>query len=228
MLWPKSSPADASSRPSARPSFGTGAYANRIEPHRVTVTRRDLPIASLPTDLDGKCLVQISDLHVGPTGDDYLLGCFRRVDELKPDLIVITGDYMTSVGTKEVEHVGRILSQLRRAPLGIIGTLGNHDYGHAWKDTRIGDAVAQVVKDSGIKLLRNERIDVAGLQVVGMDELWAGQFQPEAALAEFDPTRAGLVLSHNPDTADRPGWGDVSGLDPVRPHARRTVQVPVL
>ena len=47
---------------------GTGAYAYGIEPHLVAVVRRDLPIAGLPTDLDGKRLVQISDLHIGPTG----------------------------------------------------------------------------------------------------------------------------------------------------------------
>ena len=52
-------------------AIGTGAYANRIEPHLVTVMHRDLPIVELPMDLDGKSLVQISDLHVGPTGDEY-------------------------------------------------------------------------------------------------------------------------------------------------------------
>jgi predicted MPP superfamily phosphohydrolase len=150
-------------------------------------------------------------LHVGPTSEEYLLDCFGRVEELEPELIVITGDYMTWTGRDEVEQVGQILSQLPPTPLGIIGTLGNHDYGKNWKDTRIGDALAQVVIDCGVKLLRNQCIDVAGLQVIGMDDLWAGQFQPEEALAGFDPKRASLVLSHNPDTVDRSGWGGYQG-----------------
>ena len=192
-------------------ALGTAAYANRIEPHRVAVVHRDLPIAALPADLDGKCLIQLSDLHVGPTDDDYLLECLERVGSLHPELIVITGDYMTGPGTAEIEHVGRVLAQLKHPPLGVIGTFGNHDYSQTWKDATVADQLAPVLTDIGIKMLRNERVDVAGLQVIGMDELWAGQFRPEEALAGYDPTRAVLALSHNPDTVDRSGWGNYQG-----------------
>ncbi|MBO0698489.1 MAG: metallophosphoesterase [Zavarzinella sp.] len=190
---------------------GTGAYAYGIEPHLVTVVRRDLPIAGLPADLDGKRLVQISDLHVGPTGDDYLIDCLGRVGKLRPALIVITGDFMTARGTEELDRVGRVLGHLPKAPLGVFGSLGNHDYGLSWRDTRIADALAPVLADAGVHLLRNERADAAGLQVVGLDELWARQFRPEQGLAEFDFSRPGIVLSHNPDTVDRPGWGKYQG-----------------
>lgn len=186
---------------------GTGVYANRLEPHRVAIVQRDLPIPFLPNELDGKRLVQISDLHIGPTSDDYLIQCFDKVEQLQPEMLVITGDYMTGPGTSEVEHVGRILEHLPKPPLGIVGTLGNHDYSQSWKDTRVADALAPVIRDVGILLLRNERVDVAGLQIVGMDELWAGQFRPQEALKGFDYKRAGLVLSHNPDTVDKGGWG---------------------
>lgn len=190
---------------------GTLAYANRVEPYRVAITRRDLPIPRLPDDLDGKCLVQVSDLHVGPTGDDYLFDCFRLVADLKPDLIVVTGDYMTARGREQIDHAGAVVAQLPKAPLGVIGTLGNHDYGPHWFDANIADALVPVLRDAGVRVLRNEATDVAGLQVVGMDELWAGQFRPREALAGFDHARAGLVLSHNPDTLDRRGWGGYRG-----------------
>jgi len=190
---------------------GTAAYAYGVEPHLVTVVRRDLPIAGLPTDLDGKRLVQISDLHIGPTGDDYLIDCFARVGKLRPELVVITGDFMTAHGTEELDRVGRVLGHLPKPPLGVFGSLGNHDYGRTWKDTRTADALAPVVTDAGIRLLRNERADVAGLQLVGLDELWARRFHPEEALAGFDLARPGLVLSHNPDTVDRRGWGAYQG-----------------
>lgn len=190
---------------------GTLGYANRIEPHRVSVTRRELPIPRLPADLDGKCLVQVSDLHVGPTGDDYLFDCFRLVADLRPDLIVVTGDYMTARGREEIDHAGAVVAQLPKAPLGVIGTLGNHDYGPHWFDANIADALVPVLREAGVRVLRNEATDVAGLQVVGMDELWAGRFRPREALAGFDHSRAGLVLSHNPDTLDRRGWGAYQG-----------------
>jgi uncharacterized protein len=58
---------------------GVGLYTWRIEPHWVEVVERDLPIAGLPTDLHGRRLVQISDLHVGRSVDsEYLVGCLMR------------------------------------------------------------------------------------------------------------------------------------------------------
>ncbi|HVK12315.1 MAG TPA: hypothetical protein VM597_26415 [Gemmataceae bacterium] len=71
---------------------GAGVYAFGIEPHLFTVTRRDLPVAYLPNDLDGKRLVQLSDLHLGPVRAAYLLDCFARVAKLRPEVIVLTGD----------------------------------------------------------------------------------------------------------------------------------------
>jgi uncharacterized protein len=190
---------------------GTGLYAYEIEPHRVSVVRRELPIANLPKDLDGKLLVQISDLHVGPTGYDYLLHCFSLVTELRPELIVITGDFMTGRNTEQIDNVGQLLNQLPKPPLGIIGSLGNHDYGPTWQDKSIADELVPVVEEAGVKVLRNASVDIAGLQVIGMDELWSYQFLPNAALDVYDPKRAALVLSHNPDSLDRQGWGTYQG-----------------
>ena len=67
-------------------------------------------------------------------------------------------------------------------------------------------ALAPVLADCGIRVLRNEVVDIAGLDVVGLDDLWAKHFQPTAALAYRDTRKPALVLSHNPDTADEPGW----------------------
>lgn len=190
---------------------GTGVYTHAIEPHRVSVVKRDLPIAFLPSDLDGKVLVQISDLHVGPTSSEYLLDCFAKVAELKPEVVVITGDYMTAHSTEQIGAVGRLLDQLVRAPLGVFGTFGNHDYGRGWGNSSIADALVPVVEAAGVRVLRNQIADVAGLQIVGMDELWAGRFQPKEAFEKYDAKRAAIVLSHNPDTLDRRGWDNYRG-----------------
>jgi predicted MPP superfamily phosphohydrolase len=190
---------------------GTVAYANRIEPHRVVVLARDLPIALLPPDLDGKLVVQLSDLHIGPTDADYLLDCIRRVGELRPELVVVTGDFMTSHGTEQVDYVARLMDQLPHPPLGVVGILGNHDYGPGWADPAIADPLAVRLTDVGVRVLRNERIDVAGLQLIGMDEAWAHRFDLRTAFAGYDPERAALALTHNPDTVDYKGWGNYQG-----------------
>jgi predicted MPP superfamily phosphohydrolase len=58
----------------------------------------------------------------------------------------------------------------------------------------------------GVQILRNEATEVAGLQVAGLDDLWAHRFDPARALASLDRSRASIVLSHNPDTVDLPVW----------------------
>ena len=60
-------------------------------------------------------------------------------------------------------------------------------------------------------MLRNEVAEIDGLQVAGLDDLWAGRFDTARGLAALDPRKASLVLSHNPDTVDEPGWGDYRG-----------------
>jgi len=190
---------------------GAGVYANRIEPHRVTVVRRDLPVPNLPADLDGQLLVQLSDLHIGPTDDDYLLDCFRQVGELRPELIVITGDFMTSDGLKELDRVSTLLPQLSRPPLGIFGSLGNHDYGPTWYDSRIADPLSKRLNELGVRVCRNELVDVAGVQLIGLDEIWARQFRPREALTTYDRERPAIALSHNPDTVDDAGWRGYRG-----------------
>ena len=62
-----------------------------------------------------------------------------------------------------------------------------------------------------MKILRNEIREVDGLQVIGLDDLWAGRFDVRKAIAGTDLSRPAIALSHNPDTADDPGWGDYSG-----------------
>ena len=63
----------------------------------------------------------------------------------------------------------------------------------------------------GITILRNDILEVEGLQIARLDDLWASRFRPELALGRPDPGRAAVVLSHNPDTVDLPGWNGYEG-----------------
>lgn len=192
---------------------GTGAayYAFQIEPTWLEVVRRPLPIRRLPSASSGRTLAHLSDIHVGPfVSDDYLLGTFRRVAELRPDIVVITGDLMSwHYGWRD--HVAAIYHHVPRGRLATIATLGNHDYGPRWGDRQIGARVADVLRSCGITVLRNQMLDVEGLQIVGLDDLWAKHFDPQEALRSLDVKRAAIALSHNPDTVDLPVWGGYDG-----------------
>lgn len=188
-----------------------GIYTWRIEPHWLEVVERRLSIAGLPEDLVGLQLVQLSDLHVGPrVDDDYLLRCFQRVKELAPEFVVYTGDF-TSHEPQVFDHARRMFSHLPLGRRGTFGILGNHDYGLRWSQAHVAQRIAILATDAGVRVLRNEVVETAGLHVVGLDDLWADRFDLVAGFRALPARAAAIVLSHNPDTADLPGWGAYSG-----------------
>jgi predicted MPP superfamily phosphohydrolase len=190
---------------------GVGLYTWLVEPHWLEVVRRPLPIRSLPSSLRGRTLAQLSDLHVGPrVSDSYILETFSRVAALAPDIVVYTGDF-TSYDTDVYTHAARVYADAPRGRLATFGILGNHDYGQNWAHPEVAARVTTQLEAVGIRMLRNEVADVGGLQVAGMDELWAHRFDPVRTLAALDRDRAAIVLSHNPDTVDRPGWDGYYG-----------------
>jgi len=193
--------------------FGLGAsiYTWRWEPHWLEIVERRLPIARLPAPLKGARLVQLSDLHIGPRVDDsYLLHTFKRVENLAPEFIAYTGDFI-SYEIEVLAHAHRVFQHLPRGSRATFGILGNHDYGPGWSDPALASGVARLAGDAGVRILRNEVADIHGVQVAGLDDLWAHRFDPARALANLDPLRAALALSHNPDTADQPVWEHYSG-----------------
>lgn len=194
-------------------AFGTGlgAYTWQIEPHWVEFVYRPLPIDRLPSTLIGKTLVQLSDIHVGPrVRERYVVETFARVRALAPDVVVYTGDM--------ISHAPGVFAQMERvyagAPTGRLATfasLGNHDYGRAWRSGDVAGRVAGMLTNLGATVLRNSLGEVEGLQVVGLDDIWARRFDARMAFADYSPTRPGIVLSHNPDTVDLPGWDNYHG-----------------
>ena len=197
--------------PAVALATGTVLYTWRIEPHWVEVVERALPIVNLPPALAGRTLAQLSDLHIGPrVDDDYVLGVFDRVRDLAPDIVAFTGDFTENDRGRNAQ-AQRVYARAPRGRLATLGVFGNHDYGPGWRYPAMAAALMPVLADCGIRVLRNEVTDVAGLDIVGLDDLWGKQFQPAAALAYRDRSKPGLVLSHNPDTADLPGWAGYEG-----------------
>jgi uncharacterized protein len=188
-----------------------GLYTWLVEPHWLEIVRRPLPIRGLPDALRGRTLAQLSDLHVGPrVSDSYIIDTFNRVSALTPDIVVYTGDF-TSYDTDVYTHAARVYADAPRGRLATFGILGNHDYGPNWAHPEVAARLTTQLEAVGIRMLRNEVADIRGLQVAGMDELWAHRFDSVRTLAALDRDRAAIVLSHNPDTVDRPGWDGYHG-----------------
>jgi predicted MPP superfamily phosphohydrolase len=140
----------------------------------------------------------------------YVLDTFKRVALLNPDIVVITGDLIGLIGDV-FTTLPDIYRQLPSGRLATLATLGNHDYGRFWRETDVAARLADTLAPLGIEVLRNELYECEGLQFVGLDDLWAKQFKPRAALAAVDRSRAAIALSHNPDTVDLPVWNGFEG-----------------
>jgi uncharacterized protein len=188
------------------------AYAWLVEPHWVELVRRRLPIKNLPADLVGRTMAQFSDLHIGPRVDDeYLRGAFAQVAQLRPDFVVMTGDFVSYLDAAQFGQMGRVIEAFPHGRLATLAILGNHDYGHAWSELAVADHVADVATRAGITVLRNETRVVNGLQVIGLDDYWSPRFDPAPVVNDRDRKAATLVLSHNPDAVDRDVWLDYDG-----------------
>jgi predicted MPP superfamily phosphohydrolase len=190
----------------------TGLYAWRVEPHWVEFVPRPLPIKGLPRDLIGRTLVQLSDLHIGPlVDDDYLRHTFDRVSELRPDFVVMSGDFVSYREAAQFGQMSGVLEAFPHGRLATLAVLGNHDYGHHWSELAVADHVTSVAAQAGIEVLRNDIRVVSGLQFVGLEDYWSPRFVPEPLIDARDRDAASIVLCHNPDAVDVDVWGDYDG-----------------
>ena len=191
-----------------------GGYTWGVEPHWVKVVERELPVAHLPPGLAGARLVQISDLHVGPRVDDgYLIRALGRAAALRPDIVVVTGDFLThrvGRGAEQYAQLRGVLAHLPQGRWATLGILGNHDYGRNWSQPEVADRVVREAERAGVRVLRNEVANVRGLDVVGVDDLWSHCADTKAAF-RGRTSDAAIALCHNPDGLDELPWGEYRG-----------------
>lgn len=198
---------------SALSALGVGTYTWRVEPHWFRFVRRDMPVRNLPAALEGRTLAQISDIHVCPYVDhDYLGAALRALSGLQPDLVVITGDFMSQGSAPErADEVLRVLDNLAAPPLGRFACFGNHDYGERWIDMTIADNLEQRLAGAGITVLRNASTVVNGLRIAGVDDFWGPNYEPKKVLPTLTAEEPTIALCHNPDAVDKPVWANYRG-----------------
>lgn len=159
-----------------------------------------LEIEGLPPSLHGSKIVQLSDLHFDGLrlSNALLAEAIAHCNDLCPDLIVLTGDYVTDDPTPIHELAARL--QGLKSRLGTYAVLGNHDIYYPESQGEVTSAFTR----AGIHVLWNQ---VAypfgeGLALVGLADFWSREFDPGSVLDALDPDLPRLVLSHNPDTAE--------------------------
>lgn len=188
-------------------------YSWQIEPFMLEFVRQDLPIKNLPRKLHNKILMQISDLHVGNRFDyNYLIDSFRKAKDYKPDFVVYTGDFVSWENNQEqFEQLKIVMKEAVMGTLGTAAILGNHDYGADWKEEYVADEISNILINSEIEVLRDQKINFSGLSIYGFEELWGNNFHPENLTKTINPDEANLVLCHNPDACDLDIWNNYQG-----------------
>lgn len=192
--------------------FLTGLYAWQIEPFWLEFVKRKMPIANLPDNLIGKKLMQISDIHVGNRFDyNYIIDSFKEAQNFNPDFVVYTGDYVSYENEKQFEQLEEVLKHTVKGKFGTVGILGNHDYGKNWAEQNVADKISEQLTNAGIEVLKNDQVDISGLNIIGFDDYWALNFEPEKVMNNYDKNKANLLLCHNPDVCDLDVWNGYKG-----------------
>jgi predicted MPP superfamily phosphohydrolase len=194
-------------------ALGTLAVAGDgtlFEANRPQLVSIDVPLPRLADSFDGFRIAQLSDLHYD---DHFSVVPLRKaidiVNGLNPDVVVVTGDFVTAAGrrfrkqrliqAKAIEPCAQMLAQLR-ARFSMLGVLGNHDV-----DTD-PNLIIEVLQSHDIQILRNRAVSVERdgrrLWLAGVDDVLRGKAKLDLALQGIPTNEPVVLLAHEPDWAD--------------------------
>jgi uncharacterized protein len=179
-------------------TFGTAALVAAwgvINANRVRVNKISAKLQNLPDSWRGRTAVLVSDLHLGHI---YHRGfsekIVRKISALRPDIVFIAGDLFdgTRVNAHEVTAPWKNLS----VQFGSYFINGNHElFGGV-------STFLEAVRSAGIRVLHNEKINVDGLQIIGVPyehATHAEHFRSVLRKIAVDPSSASILLTHAPD-----------------------------
>ena len=166
------------------------------ETNTPVLERVEIPIKGLKPALEGFTIVQLSDIHLQPfTKPDLVQKAVEMSNSLRPDLVVLTGDYVWRE-QDAIFELTPILSGLD-ARHGVYSVLGNHDL---WLDVEV---TRTAFAEAGLPMLVNQGVQIAegegSFYLAGMDDGWSGR--PDLNLTlEMAPAGDPIVLLlHEPD-----------------------------
>jgi predicted MPP superfamily phosphohydrolase len=169
------------------------------------LTRTTVRLANLPDAWRGRKAALVSDLHLGHVRNgSFLRRVVRTILQEKPDAIFIAGDLYDGTAI-DAGRAAEPLSQLT-APHGVYFVAGNHE--QFGDDSKYLKAIAA----AGVRVLTNEKVEVEGLQIVGVPYRHATHDRHFASVLEgvrLDRDRASILLTHAPD---RPGIAEAAGV----------------
>ncbi|BBH69270.1 membrane protein [Actinoplanes sp. OR16] len=175
-------------------TVGAGTYGVLNGPG---IKRITVPLAKLPRSAHGLRIAVVSDVHLGPVlGSRFCRRVVDTINSTQPDLIAVVGDLIDG----EVDDLADSVEPMRglRSRLGTFFVTGNHEY-----ISGVEPWVAKV-QELGMRPLRNARVELSGFDLAGVDDV-AGSSEGlgpdfEATLRDRDPSRAVVLLSHQPVT----------------------------
>lgn len=170
------------------------------ESEQLSIEKITLPIRGLAPSLDGFRIVQLSDYHLYPLTQ---LGIVERsvtlANELNPDLIVLTGDYVWH----EVEAIFDLAPALDKlnAKHGVFAINGNHEI---WTDPKV---IQAGFAQTSIPLMINESVTISegngSFILTGLDDGWSGEPDLDTAVQNSPNDIPIVLLMHEPDLADQ-------------------------
>jgi predicted MPP superfamily phosphohydrolase len=159
------------------------------------ITRTTVRLANLPAAWQGRKAALISDVHLGHVrSGSFLRGMVAKILKEGPDAVFIAGDLYDGTAI-DARRAAEPLRELV-APQGVYFVAGNHE--QFGDDSKYLDAVAA----AGVRVLRNEKVEVDGLQIVGVpyrNAVQGGPFARALDAVGLDRGRASILVTHAPD-----------------------------
>jgi predicted MPP superfamily phosphohydrolase len=160
----------------------------------IRITRINLPLPNCPGPWKGKTAVWVSDTHLGPVRNyGFAQDVAAKVNNLNPDILFIGGDLYDV----QAVDLGRMIEPFSRIspPFGTYFVTGNHE--------EFGDNTPflEAIRQAGIRVLYNEKIDVDGLQIIGVDyrdSRKEDQFRTILEKMDIDHRKPSILLKHTP------------------------------
>lgn len=165
----------------------------------VEVTRHEVFVAHLPESFDGYRIAFLTDTHVAAfVRRDFYAEIVKQTMRFDPDLILFGGDFVH--WEKHIPLMAEVLLTDLRARDGIFAVLGNHDY---WANA---DAVVATLTARGVHFIHNLSVPIRRgrdrMMLVGIDEIYRGKPDLDAAFAAVPAGVPRIGLSHHPDVVD--------------------------